>query len=66
MAIVVNADEMDDEIFMKHFEHRHSDQLGGLDGFLDSISDDTLKCYRTFHDRIHELLLGMEHRHEHE
>lgn len=68
MQKVVNTEDMDDDTFMLHFEKRHKDQLGGLPGFLPQIDVETLDCYRTFHDKIHELLevFGMEHPHEHE
>lgn len=64
---VVSADEMSDETFLLHFEKRHSDQLPGLDGFVDTIfqQPELIDAYRSFHNRLHELQQVKE-RHDHE
>lgn len=63
---IPDADEMDDELFIQHFEKRHSDQMGGLTEFLtdDSL---TIEMYRDFHDALHRwhipAMLANPHRH---
>lgn len=66
IPVVVNADDMDDETFIKHFEARHSDQMPNLQRFVHTArrDPDTVELYRKFHDRLHELFT-MEERHEH-
>lgn len=70
VPVVVDADEMTDETFLAHFEHRHSDQLPNLDGFVHTISlqPELIETYRKFHDRLHNLMTPsmMEEPHEHE
>lgn len=70
IPVVVDADEMDDDTFLMHFAHRHSDQLPGLNGFADTIHQqpELIETYRKFHDRIHNLMTPsmMERPHEHE
>lgn len=63
---VVDADEMDDAVFIMHFDNRHDDQLPGLpNGMLKNIHPDTLESYRIFHDQLHRFYI-LEHPHEHE
>lgn len=59
---VPNADDMDDETFVAHFEKRHADQMAGRTTLR--LDDELTEMYRTFHDRIHELL-PMTTPHEH-
>jgi len=70
VPMVVNADEMDDENFLLHFERRHADQLPGISGFLHTMAQqpELIETYRKFHDRIHNLFTPsmMEEPHEHE
>lgn len=61
---VVSAEDMDDETFIKHFNKRHADQLPGLVAILPSIDQETLLCYRLFHEHLHNWL-RMEMPHEH-
>ena len=64
---VIHPDDMGDDDFVRHFNFRHSDQLGGLDGIV--LRDpETLEMYRTFHDALHRWHLPsqMEHPHEHD
>jgi len=63
---VVNADSMDDETFVMHFEKRHSDQLPGLQHFVNK-SEEIINMYREFHDKIHQwhLTSQLDHPHEH-
>jgi hypothetical protein len=51
--IVVDADEMYDDDFVRHFDLRHKDQLGGLDGILLTDDEDTINLYREFHFKLH-------------
>lgn len=55
--IVVDADEMYDDDFVKHFNLRHNDQLGGLDGILLVEDEYTIELYREFHHKLHNSLL---------
>lgn len=52
--IVVNADEMYDDDFVRHFDLRHKDQLGGLDGILLVDDERTIQLYREFHYKLHK------------
>lgn len=67
VPVVVNADNMDDETFLMHFEARHNDQLPGLDGFteLTKRSPAMIESYRVFHDTLHRLYI-LEEQHDHE
>ena len=64
LLMVVSADNMDDETFVKHFNNRHADELPGLTAILPIIDPATLKLYRTFHGHLHHWL-RMEMPHEH-
>jgi hypothetical protein len=64
---VVHPDDMDDNDFVRHFNQRHSDQLGGLDGII--LRDEyTIELYRKFHDSLHfwHLPSQMQHPHVHD
>jgi len=52
--IVVNADNMYDDDFVKHFDIRHVDQLGGMPGILLDEDELTILLYREFHHKMHE------------
>lgn len=66
IPLVVSADDMDDDVFIKHFNNRHKDQLPSLpNGIMDNIDEVTLTCYRTFHDALHRWV-KMETPHEHQ
>lgn len=63
---VVHPDDMSDEDFVRHFNARHPDQLGGLDGIL--LRDElTINLYRNFHYWLHfwHLPSQMEQPHSH-
>lgn len=69
--LVVSAEDMDDETFLAHFEKRHIEQLPNMpDGFIDTIwqQPELIETYRSFHNKIHALIIPgtMEHPHEHE
>lgn len=52
--LVINADDMYDEDFVKHFELRHNDQLKGIDKILLPDDEQIINLYREFHHKIHE------------
>lgn len=67
--IVVDADDMYDFHFIKHFEIRHTDQLKGIDRILLPHDELTIRLYREFHHKIHQypyLFPFAERNHEHE
>jgi hypothetical protein len=70
IPFVVDPDEMTDDNFIAHFEHRHGDQLPNLEGFAHTIylQPELIETYRKFHDRLHSLMTPsmMEEPHEHE
>ena len=63
--MVVNADDMDDQIFIKHFNARHAGQLAGLSALGEyPLNDEMLELYRKFHDHLHNWLrIDMPHQH---
>lgn len=62
--LVQSADDMDDATFIAHFNARHSDQLPGLEAMVENPGKDTIRVYRTFHNRIHDVLpMTMPHEH---
>lgn len=68
LPLVVCADGMSDEQFIKHFENRHRDQMPGVTRFVDTAKKDPrlIETYRKFHDRLHELSIVLREPHEHE
>lgn len=52
--IVVSADDMYDDDFVRHFELRHNDKLPGMDGILFPEDEATIRLYREFHHKLHE------------
>lgn len=55
-AEVVSADDMDNDIFLKHMDARHglSVKWGPLSTHPDR-ADEWIQPYRAFHDRLHEV-----------
>lgn len=51
---VVDADEMYDDDFVRHFDLRHKDQLGGTNGITLDRDERTIDLYREFHHKLHE------------
>lgn len=65
LVTVPNADDMDDEIFQKHFNARHLPDIR-LEGNI-RIDDRNLAAFRAYHERIHALGLGnFDHEHARE
>jgi hypothetical protein len=50
---VPSADEMNDDIFIRHFNLRHTDSLGGLKALPFIMDPYVLGCYRSFHSWLH-------------
>jgi hypothetical protein len=64
--VVPHPDDMTDDTFVKHFNRRHSDHLGGLAALdLDHLTPYVLGCYRSFHNQLHGILRRAELDHEH-
>lgn len=63
-TLVRSADNMDDEDFERHMNHRHSESLGGLDNInLEHCSDYVISCWRKFHNALHRWHPDTEHDH---
>lgn len=60
------ADEMDDETFIKHLEHRHSDECKIERVVARHNTHVWLPMYRKFHDRLHSLATPGQYDHVHE
>lgn len=65
VTLVQSAGNMDRVTFCLHMTHRHQDSLGGMTELNpDAQSDYTEELWRTFHDRLHRLRIGLDHEHE--
>jgi hypothetical protein len=63
---VPDAEDMDDETFIKHIEHRHAEECK-VEGFIARHAIDAwIGPYRAFHDRLHSIAVPGQHDHEHE
>lgn len=63
---VPDADEMDNETFLKHLEHRHANECK-VEGFISRNAVEAwIGPYRVFHDRLHRIAVPGQHDHEHE
>lgn len=67
MATVPSADDMSDEIFLKHMDKRHQKDLPSSWHLLkiQHFSDGWMDPLRTFHSKMHELALPGQYDHEH-
>lgn len=63
VVTVPAADDMDDEIFIKHMNLRHDDSIGGLHS-LWLISPSVTSGWRAFHNRLHNSGAVYTHAHE--
>lgn len=63
---VPHADDMDDDTFLKHLEHRHASECK-IEGFIarNAVSA-WIGSYRAFHDRLHDLAAPGQYDHIHE
>lgn len=61
------AEDMEDEIFIKHLEHRHGKDCGFEKPEVARRAIDAwLPSYRAFHDRLHTLETPGQYDHVHE
>lgn len=63
VVTVPNADDMDDETFLKHMDKRHTRQ--GFHFSTKHITDDQIELWRKYHDRLHEIAVPGQFDHEH-
>lgn len=63
IVVVPDADRMDTETFALHMTFRHHDSLGGLKHLDERFMGDTEESWRTYHDRLHDLRVGLGHEH---
>lgn len=60
------ADDMDDETFLKHIEHRHADECK-VEEFLHRHAVEAwVTSYRAYHERLHKIAVPGQHDHTHE
>jgi hypothetical protein len=62
---VPDADDMDDDIFLKHLEARHAAECK-IEGIIKHRKGPWINGYRRLHDRLHDLAAPGQHDHEHE
>lgn len=63
---VPEAEDMDDETFIKHLELRHA-QDTGVEGYMTRHNIPIwVGMYRTFHERVHRLATPGQYDHTHE
>lgn len=67
MLRIPHTDDMTDEIFLKHMDKRHSQDLPTSWHLLkiQHISDGWMLPLRAFHSKMHELALPGQYDHEH-
>jgi hypothetical protein len=56
--------EMDDELFVKHFNARHADSLSGMNALPFPIEFNIWQLYVAFHYRLHLTRPDLKHYHE--
>lgn len=60
------AEDMDDETFIKHIEHRHAAECK-VEGFISRHAVESwITTYRAFHDRLHKIATPGQYDHVHE
>lgn len=63
-VLVTSIDNMADETFAKHMEHRHADSLGYITGLQTVLSNDMLvRMWRLYHARLHQWRIDLKHEH---
>lgn len=63
---VPDADDMEDENFIRHLEKRHAAECK-IEGYVARHNVDVwVGMYRSFHDRLHRLAIPGQYDHEHE
>lgn len=67
MVEVPHPDDMDDETFLKHLEHRHAAEcLFETTPVARRAMGAWMSTYRAFHARLHKIAGPGQHDHEHE
>jgi hypothetical protein len=65
-VIVPDADDLDDERFIKHLELRHPIECK-IEGYISRHNVSVwVGMYRSFHERLHRLAVPGQHDHTHE
>lgn len=66
MVEVPHADDMDDETFIKHIEHRHAAECKIEETPMARRAVSAwIGSYRAFHARLHEISVPGQYAHEH-
>lgn len=66
LVTVPDADDMEDETFIKHLEKRHAEECK-IEGYIARYSVHVwINMYRIYHERLHALGTPGQHDHEHE
>lgn len=61
------AEDMDDETFLKHLEHRHADECKfEVTPVARRAMEAWIPTYRAFHDRLHQIETPGQYDHVHE
>lgn len=60
---VPHPDDMDDETFLKHMDHRHT--RPGFRHEIRHITDEQIELWRKYHDRLHAIAVPNQFNHEH-
>ena len=58
-------EDMDKATFIKHFNARHDDSLGGAVALPPTLYDNMEYMYRSFHARLHATRVASDYDHEH-
>lgn len=59
------AEDMDDETFLKHIEHRHAEECK-VEGYITRHAVSSwIGSYRAFHQRLHEIAAPGQYDHVH-
>jgi hypothetical protein len=61
---VIAVAEMDDEIFVKHFNARHKDSIADMTNLPFPIDFGIWQLYVSFHYRLHNTRVDLDHYHE--
>jgi hypothetical protein len=65
-VIVPLAEDMPDEDFIKHIEHRHASECK-VEGYIARQAVDAwIGTYRAFHERLHKLAVPGQYDHTHD
>ena len=67
IVTVVNCDEMNDEVFIKHLNARHAGDPGVQNVTYMPLSLPSYhRTLRAFHERLHDISLPGQYSHDHE